>query len=93
MPSARYDLSIGAARAGTLFASPLQRSDEPAVRSASLKPSGIRSPSSQQPDGVLCRAQLKVAGAVPPELRFADQVPDAGSDWCPGSGCAFGPGA
>ena len=50
MPSARYDLSIGAARAGTLFASPLQRSDEPAVRSASLKPSGTRSPSSQQPD-------------------------------------------
>jgi hypothetical protein len=36
MPSARYDLSIGATRAGTLFASPLQRSDEPAVRSASL---------------------------------------------------------
>jgi len=32
MPSARYDLSIGAARAGTLFASPLQRSDEPSAR-------------------------------------------------------------
>jgi hypothetical protein len=50
MPSARYDLSIGAGRAGALFASPLQRSDEPAVRSASLKPSGTGSPSSQQPD-------------------------------------------
>ncbi len=31
MPSARYDLSIGAARAGALFASPLQRSDEPSA--------------------------------------------------------------
>jgi hypothetical protein len=30
--SARYDLSISAARAGALFASPLQRSDEPSVR-------------------------------------------------------------
>jgi hypothetical protein len=29
MPSAPYDLSISAARAGALFASPLQRSDEP----------------------------------------------------------------
>jgi hypothetical protein len=35
MPSARYDLSIGAARDSALFASPLQRSDEPAVRLAS----------------------------------------------------------
>ena len=50
MPSAPYDLSISGARAGTLYASPLQRSDEPAVRSASLKPSGTRSPSSQEPD-------------------------------------------
>ena len=32
MPSAPYDLSISAARAGALFASPLQRSDEPSVR-------------------------------------------------------------
>src|SRR6266704_5585069 len=31
MPSAPYDLSIGAARAGALFASPLQRSDEPSA--------------------------------------------------------------
>jgi len=29
MSSAPYDLSISAARAGALFASPLQRSDEP----------------------------------------------------------------
>jgi alcohol dehydrogenase class IV len=29
MPSARSDLSINAVRAGALFASPLQRSDEP----------------------------------------------------------------
>jgi hypothetical protein len=32
MSSARYDLSISAARAGALFASPLQRSDEPSAR-------------------------------------------------------------
>jgi hypothetical protein len=32
MPSAPYDLSIGAARAGALFASPLQRSDGPSAR-------------------------------------------------------------
>jgi hypothetical protein len=32
MSSARYDLSIGAARAGALFASPLQRPDEPSAR-------------------------------------------------------------
>jgi hypothetical protein len=32
MPSAPYDLSISAARAGALFASPLQRSDEPSPR-------------------------------------------------------------
>ena len=32
MPSAPYHLSINAARAGALFASPLQRSDEPSVR-------------------------------------------------------------
>jgi hypothetical protein len=32
MSSAPYDLSIGAARAGALFASPLQRCDEPGVR-------------------------------------------------------------
>ena len=31
MPSAPYDLSISAARAGALFASPLQRSDEPSA--------------------------------------------------------------
>jgi hypothetical protein len=32
MPSAPYHLSISAARAGALFASPLQRSDEPSAR-------------------------------------------------------------
>ena len=32
MPSAPHDLSISAARVGTLFASPLQRSDEPSAR-------------------------------------------------------------
>jgi hypothetical protein len=32
MPSARSDLSINAVRAGALFASPLQRSDEPSAR-------------------------------------------------------------
>jgi hypothetical protein len=32
MPSAPYDLSISAARGGALFASPLQRSDEPSAR-------------------------------------------------------------
>jgi len=32
MSSAPYDLSISAARAGALFASPLQRSDEPSAR-------------------------------------------------------------
>jgi hypothetical protein len=32
MPSAPYDLSISAARADALFASPLQRSDEPSAR-------------------------------------------------------------
>ena len=32
MPSKPYDLSIGAARAGALFASPLQRCDEPSAR-------------------------------------------------------------
>jgi hypothetical protein len=32
MSSAPYDLSISAAQAGALFASPLQRSDEPSVR-------------------------------------------------------------
>src|SRR5579863_1998703 len=32
MPSAPYDLSISAARATALFASPLQRSDEPSAR-------------------------------------------------------------
>jgi hypothetical protein len=32
MPSAPYDLSISAARTGALFASPLQRSDEPSAR-------------------------------------------------------------
>ena len=32
MPSAPYDHSISAARAGALFASPLQRSDEPSAR-------------------------------------------------------------
>ena len=32
MSSAPYHLSISAARAGALFASPLQRSDEPSVR-------------------------------------------------------------
>jgi hypothetical protein len=32
MSSAPYDLSISAARAGGLFASPLQRSDEPSAR-------------------------------------------------------------
>jgi hypothetical protein len=31
MPSAPYDLSISVARAGALFASPLQRSDEPSA--------------------------------------------------------------
>jgi hypothetical protein len=31
MPSAPYDLNISAARAGALFASPLQRSDEPST--------------------------------------------------------------
>ena len=38
MPLAPYDLSISAARADALFASPLQRSDEPSARQAS--PSG-----------------------------------------------------
>ena len=65
MPSARYDLSIGAARAGTLFASPLQRSDEPSVRSASLKPSGTRSPSSQQPDQPRKYRTVVPAGMTP----------------------------
>src|SRR5712672_1025275 len=32
MPSAPYDLSISAAQADALFASPLQRSDEPSAR-------------------------------------------------------------
>ena len=32
MPFAPYDLSVSAARAGALFASPLQRSDEPSAR-------------------------------------------------------------
>ena len=32
MPSAPYPLSISAVRAGALFASPLQRSDEPSAR-------------------------------------------------------------
>jgi hypothetical protein len=32
MPSAPYHLSISAARAGALFASPLQRCDEPSAR-------------------------------------------------------------
>ena len=32
MSSAPYNLSISAARAGALFASPLQRSDEPSAR-------------------------------------------------------------
>jgi hypothetical protein len=32
MPSAPYHLSISGARAGALFASPLQRSDEPSAR-------------------------------------------------------------
>jgi hypothetical protein len=32
MPSAPSDLSISAARAGALFASPLQRSEEPSTR-------------------------------------------------------------
>ncbi len=32
MSSAPYDLSISAARTGALFASPLQRSDEPSAR-------------------------------------------------------------
>jgi len=32
MSSAPYDLSISAVRAGALFASPLQRSDEPSAR-------------------------------------------------------------
>jgi len=32
MPSAPHHLSISAARAGALFASPLQRSDEPSAR-------------------------------------------------------------
>jgi hypothetical protein len=32
MPSAPYDLGISAAWAGALFASPLQRSDEPSAR-------------------------------------------------------------
>ena len=32
MPSAPYDFSISAARVGALFASPLQRSDEPSAR-------------------------------------------------------------
>ena len=32
MPSAPHDLSISAARADALFASPLQRSDEPSAR-------------------------------------------------------------
>jgi hypothetical protein len=32
MPSAPHDLSISAARAGALFASPLQRCDEPSAR-------------------------------------------------------------
>jgi hypothetical protein len=32
MPSAPYDLSIIAARADALFASPLQRSEEPSAR-------------------------------------------------------------
>jgi hypothetical protein len=32
MSSARSDLSINAVRAGALFASPLQRSDEPSAR-------------------------------------------------------------
>jgi len=65
MPSARYDLSIGAARAGTLFASPLQRSDEPAVRSASLNPSGTGSHSSQQPDPPRRYRTVVPAGLTP----------------------------
>lgn len=32
MPSAPYHLSTSSARAGALFASPLQRSDEPSAR-------------------------------------------------------------
>jgi hypothetical protein len=32
MPSTPYDLGVSAARAGALFASPLQRSDEPSAR-------------------------------------------------------------
>jgi hypothetical protein len=45
MPSAPYDLSISAARAGALFASPLQRSDEPSasqVRRAIATAIGVR---------------------------------------------------
>jgi hypothetical protein len=68
MPSARYGLSIGAARARTLFASPLQRSDEPAVRSASLKPLGTGSPSSQQPDPPRRYRTVVPAGLTPATL-------------------------
>jgi hypothetical protein len=51
MPSAPYDLSISTARAGALFASPLQRSDEPSARQvrqaiataiAALRRAGLR---------------------------------------------------
>jgi len=45
MPSAPSDLSISAARAGALFASPLQRSDEPIasqVRRAIAAAIGVR---------------------------------------------------
>src|SRR5271170_1800938 len=47
MPSAPYHLSIGAVRAGALFSSPLQRSDEPSsrqVRRAIAAAIGVREP-------------------------------------------------
>ena len=51
MSSAPYDLSISAARAGALFASPLQRSDEPsasqvrrAIAAAGVPAAGVHHP-------------------------------------------------
>ena len=74
MPSAPYDLSISAAQADALFASPLQRSDEPSarqVRQAALAAYGVRGCAArvtqdygEHPETALTRMRWALTAAV-----------------------------
>ena len=80
MSSARSDLSINAVRAGALFASPLQRSDEPSARqvrraiATAIGVHGVRgcAATGHGPGRTCRRGEGAVLGQAPGTVRVND---------------------